>query len=53
MSILTNDENEFLNVFLREATTSAFFSGPMAQADYAAGKLPPKLDQVRARYLPS
>jgi hypothetical protein len=35
MTILTPAEKEFLDVFLHEATTSPFFSGPATKALYA------------------
>src|SRR2546430_454377 len=37
MPILTPAEKEFLDVFLHEATTSPFFSGPATKALYAIG----------------
>jgi hypothetical protein len=37
MMILTPAEKEFLDVFLHEATTSPFFSGPATKALYALG----------------
>jgi hypothetical protein len=37
MTILAPDENEFLDVFLHEATTSPFFNGPATKALYAIG----------------
>ena len=37
MTILTPEEKEFLDVFLHEATTSPFFSGPATKALYAIG----------------
>jgi hypothetical protein len=37
MVILTPAEKEFLDVFLHEATTSPFFSGPATKALYALG----------------
>jgi hypothetical protein len=37
MAILTPKEKEFLDVFLHEATTSPFFSGPATKALYAIG----------------
>lgn len=37
MTILTRAEKEFLDVFLHEATTSPFFSGPATKALYALG----------------
>ena len=37
MTILTLAETEFLDVFLHEATTSPFFSGPATKALYALG----------------
>jgi hypothetical protein len=37
MTILTSEEKEFLDVFLHEATTSPFFSGPATKALYAIG----------------
>jgi hypothetical protein len=37
MTILTPAEKEFLEVFLHEATTSPFFSGPATKALYALG----------------
>jgi hypothetical protein len=37
MPILTPAEREFLDVFLHEATTSPFFSGPATKALYALG----------------
>jgi len=37
MSILTQAEKEFLDVFLHEATTSPFFSGPATKALYGIG----------------
>jgi hypothetical protein len=37
MTILTPAEKEFLDVFLQEATTSPFFSGPATKALYALG----------------
>src|SRR5438309_6676026 len=37
MTILTPAEKEFLDVFLHEATTSPFFSGPATKALYALG----------------
>ena len=37
MAILTPAEKEFLDVFLHEATTSPFFSGPATKALYALG----------------
>src|SRR5438105_11883721 len=37
MGILTPQEKEFLDVFLHEATTSPFFSGPATKALYALG----------------
>ena len=37
MTILTPEEKEFLDVFLHEATTSPFFSGPATKALYALG----------------
>ncbi len=37
MSILTLQEKEFLDVFLHEATTSPFFSGPATKALHAIG----------------
>jgi hypothetical protein len=35
MPILTQEEKEFLDVFLHEATTSPFFNGPATKALYA------------------
>jgi hypothetical protein len=37
MTILTLVEKEFLDVFLHEATTSPFFSGPATKVLYALG----------------
>ena len=37
MTILTPEEKQFLDVFLHEATTSPFFSGPATKALYAIG----------------
>jgi hypothetical protein len=37
MPILTPQEKEFLDVFLHEATTSPFFSGPATKALYGIG----------------
>jgi hypothetical protein len=37
MQILTPEEKEFLDVFLHEATTSPFFSGPASKALHAIG----------------
>src|SRR5262249_46065844 len=37
MNILTQQEKEFLDVFLHEATTSPFFSGPATKALYGIG----------------
>jgi hypothetical protein len=37
MTILTQEEKQFLEVFLHEATTSPFFSGPATKALYAIG----------------
>jgi hypothetical protein len=37
MTILTNAEKEFLDVFLHDATTSPFFSGAATKALYALG----------------
>ncbi len=37
MAILTSAEKDFLDVFLHEATTSPFFSGPATKALYALG----------------
>lgn len=37
MAILIPAEKEFLDVFLHEATTSPFFSGPASKALYALG----------------
>ena len=37
MSILTTAEQQFLDVFLYEATNSPFFSGPATKALYAIG----------------
>ena len=37
MAILTPQEKEFLDVFLHEATTSPFFSGPATKALHALG----------------
>jgi hypothetical protein len=37
MTILTTAEKEFLDVFLHEATTSPFFSGPASKALFALG----------------
>jgi hypothetical protein len=37
MAILTPAEKEFLDVFLHEATTAPFFSGPATKALYALG----------------
>jgi hypothetical protein len=37
MAILSPPEKEFLDVFLHEATTSPFFSGPATKALYALG----------------
>jgi hypothetical protein len=37
MTILTPEEKEFLEVFLHEATTSPFFSGPASKALFAIG----------------
>jgi hypothetical protein len=37
MTILTAQEKEFLDVFLHEATTSPFFSGPATKTLYAIG----------------
>jgi hypothetical protein len=37
MTILTPKEKEFLDVFLHEATTAPFFSGPATKAIYGIG----------------
>jgi hypothetical protein len=37
MAILTQAEKQFLDVFLNEATTSPFFSGPATKALYGIG----------------
>jgi hypothetical protein len=37
MKILTQEEKEFLDVFLHEATTSPFFKGPATKALYGIG----------------
>ena len=37
MKILTSEEQEFLDVFLHEATTSPFFNGPATKALYGIG----------------
>ena len=37
MTILNPEEKEFLDVFLHEATTSPFFSGPASKALFAIG----------------
>jgi hypothetical protein len=37
MTILTPAEKEFQDVFLHEATTSPYFSGPATKALYALG----------------
>jgi hypothetical protein len=37
MSILTQKEKEFLDVFLHEATTSPFFNGPASKALFGIG----------------
>jgi hypothetical protein len=37
MTMLTRQEKDFLDVFLHEATTSPFFSGPATKALYAIG----------------
>lgn len=37
MAILTQEEKEFLDVFLHEATTSPFFSGPASKALHGIG----------------
>ena len=37
MLILTQEEKEFLDVFLHEATTSPFFNGQASKALYAIG----------------
>ncbi len=37
MSILTSEEKDFLDVFLHEATTSPFFSGPATNVLYGIG----------------
>ena len=37
MAILTPAEQDFLDVFLHEATTSPFFKGPATKALYAIG----------------
>src|SRR5947199_6670357 len=37
MTILTPEEKDFLDVFLHEATTSPFFTGPATKALHAIG----------------
>src|SRR5947209_3398758 len=37
MTILTQEEKQFLDVFLHEATTSPFFDGPATKTLYAIG----------------
>jgi hypothetical protein len=37
MTVLTPEEKEFLDVFLHEATTTPFFSGPATKVLYAIG----------------